>query len=359
MEIKESVDRWLAAGEKVAVVTVIETSGSSPRGAGSIMAVSTSGGVVGSVSAGCVEGAVFREALEVAESDCPRLLRFREHPDEEWDVTLPCGGEIEVLVQPYDDEVHELLFRLMAKGTGFTNIVVTEQNHPMFGSQAVIGAGEQACAWMDQSFLEEALSVLDRPADTDVAQVETIMGARTLLVRQQDVFTLVCVGAVHIAETLVPLAHALGYRTVVVDPRSAFLQPERFPVADQLMACWPQEALAELTPDQHFALCALTHDEKIDSPALASALATDAFYIGCLGSFKTLSKRRRYLEDEGFGAAELGRIRGPIGLHIGGNSPEEIALSVLAQIQAVRYGRIGHGEVMPGHTLANIPRPQK
>lgn len=359
MNVKESVDRWLAAGDKVAVITVIETSGSSPRGAGSIMAVSTSGGVVGSVSAGCVEGAVFQEALEVAESDCPRLLRFREHPDEEWDVTLPCGGEIEVLVQPYDDEVHELLFRLMAKGDGFTNIIVTEQSHPMFGSQAVIGADEQAFAWMDQSFLEEALSALDQASGPNCAFTQTIMGARSLLVRQQDVFTLVCIGAVHIAETLVPLARALGYRTVVVDPRSAFLQPERFPDADRLMACWPQEALAELAPDQHFALCALTHDEKIDSPALASALATDAFYIGCLGSFKTLSKRKDYLEGEGFEAADLERIWGPIGLYIGGSNPEEIALSVLAQIQAVRYGRIGHGDAMPGHTLANIPQPQK
>lgn len=356
MNIKESVDHWLAAGDEVAVITVVETNGSSPRGAGSIMAVSSSGGITGSVSAGCVEGAVFQEALDVIENGNPKLLRFREHPDEEWDVSLPCGGEIEVLIQPYDDEVHELLFRLIARGDTYTNILVVEQNHPLFGSQAVLGANEQAFAWMDQSFLEEALSTFNHVSPTINALVQTIMGARTLLVRQDDVCTLICVGAVHIAEALIPLAHTVGYRTIVVDPRSAFLQPDRFPDADNLMACWPQEAFQEISLDKRYAVCILTHDDKIDSPALASALSTDAFYIGCLGSFKTLTKRRTYLENEGFKASDLNRVWGPIGLYIGGNSPQEIALATLAQIQAVRYGRISYGEAMPGHTLACLPQ---
>lgn len=320
------------------------------------MAVSASGEVAGSVSAGCVEGAVLREAMEVAEGADPRLLRFQEHPDEEWDVALPCGGEIEVLIQPYDDEVHGLLLSLMAEGAPYTNIIVAQPGHPLFGSQAVMGEGVQECAWMDQSFLEEALALLDEAPAPTCALVQKIMGARTLIVRQEEVCTLLCVGAVHIAEALISIAHDLGYRTVVADPRAAFLQPERFPQADELLNCWPQAAVEQLRPNGRFAVCVLTHDEKIDSPALAAALSTEAFYIGCLGSFKTLGKRRAYLEGEGFGPDELARIWGPIGLYIGGNTPEEIALSAMAQIQAVRYGRIGHGAEMPGHTLADVAR---
>jgi xanthine dehydrogenase accessory factor len=150
---------------------------------------------------------------------------------------------------------------------------------------------------------------------------------------------LVCVGAVHIASELIKLASALGYWTVVIDPRRPFIAPERFPEADELICAWPQEALGNVTLDANTAFCALTHDTKIDTPALRGALTSDAFYIGALGRPTTQAKRAQSLIDEGVDPASLKRICGPIGLGLGGKAPEEVALSIMAQITAARYGR--------------------
>jgi xanthine dehydrogenase accessory factor len=170
--------------------------------------------------------------------------------------------------------------------------------------------------------------------------------------------TVIAIGAVHIAEVLVRLAQVAGYHTIVIDPRRAFASQERFAAASEVIADWPQRALPRLDIDSATAICALTHDEKIDVPALELAVGTRAGYIGCIGGFKTLRERVASLADKGVAPAELARVFAPIGLYIGGSTPAQIAVSILAQIQAVEHGRTAFGAEMPGHTLATIPKPE-
>ena len=383
--VAKTVSEWVRQGREVALATVVDTSGSSPRAVGSVMAMTSKGELCGSVSAGCAEGAVIDAALDCLDARQAALVRFDAETAGEWDVAAPCGTGVSVLVQPLDDEVHCELLRRMETGESYEFALVIDKNHPMFGSCAlwVEDDGKDAenrCtvlgSWMEQTFLEEARGVLDRMGQqasdrsqhrgtepslfhttTDGSQHlrTSIMGAETLLIRSAPQWTVVCVGAVHIAEHLIRFAGELGYRTVVVDPRGTFALQERFSQASAVISRSPQEAFAEMPLTARTCLCTLTHDEKIDVPALAAALESDAAYIGCLGSFKTLRARKAALTAEGFGEADFQRIRGPIGLYIGGNTPAEIALGIMAQIQAARYGCLRPGEVASGHTLADIP----
>ncbi len=287
----ESMERWRRKGRRFAVAELVRAGdgargGAGPRDPGALMAVSERGDVAGSVSGGCVEGAVIEAALQAIASGQARTLVFSEDEGaaspETYGLDVPCGGGLKVRVQPCDDDAYD---RLRA-------------------------------AWRGP-----------RPR-------------------------IVCVGAVHVAEALCRLAREVGYKTIVVDPRRTFTQAERITqAADTVLAAWPQDVLPGLGLGGRDAVCALTHDAKIDTPALASALATEAGYIGCLGHAETLLDRREALIALGVEPKQLARVHGPIGLFLGGREPEEIALSALAQIQAVRCGRIGHVAELPGCTL--------
>lgn len=303
----ESMDHWLRKGRRFAFAELVATGEGGPRDPGACMAVSERGDIAGSVSGGCVEGAVVAAALEVIETG----------------------------------EAVELAFGAAEAGVHTSEAARSRAAEPAFAPAApalpVLDYGEiSTCA--------ARFRVRVLPFGEEVR-------ARMREARGEVRPRLVCVGAVHIAASLVRLAREVGYETVVVDPRAAFTGADRFAEADEVLTAWPQDALPALGLGSRDAVCALSHDEKIDVPALACALESDAFYLGCLGHAETLADRRTALLARGCAPASLARIYGPIGVWIGGREPEEIALSALAQIQAVRYGRIGHAREMPGRTL--------
>jgi xanthine dehydrogenase accessory factor len=310
-EIAEELRRWRAEGEEVAVATVVETWGSSPRPLGSRMLAAKSGRMAGSVSNGCIEGDVFQAAQEVLETGRPRLVEYGVADDVAFEVGLACGGHIEVLIQPAG-EAHDRALDLL------------EAERPF-----VLRTG-----------LREGVSeVLEQAPEFELAR------------RDGDTFVepfgrpanMVIVGAIHIAIPLHRMARLMGYRVTIVDARGQFATPERFPEADQILVQWPDEALSHLTVDRSTAVVILTHDPKFDMPALRAVLRTDAGYIGAIGSRKTNQNRFDALRKEGFGDADLDRVHGPIGLDLGARGAEETALGIMAEVTAVRYG----GTVLP------------
>lgn len=336
-DVIPEVEAWLGQGRKVAMATVVETWGSAPRAVGSHMAVSDHGGLTGSVSGGCVETAVVQAAREVLKGAPARLLRFGVADETAWAVGLACGGSIEVFVEALDPNVFASLREaaLRDEPASLATVITGEG----LGRNAVLRAGGAQSGSLEGPLraaagpaLEAAL-VSGRPARVPAEGGELFVDVLRPLP------TLVVVGGVHIAVALVALARTLGFRTVVVDPRPAFANPERFPHADRIESAWPDEALAGLGLTSSTAVAVLTHDPKLDDPALRAALPSAAFYVGALGSRNTQAKRRKRLLEAGLTEAQLDRLRAPIGLDLGGRSPEEIALSVMAEVVAARNGR--------------------
>ena len=309
-EVIGELNEWTRAGEDIALATVVETWGSSPRPLGSKMVITSTGKMAGSVSNGCIEGAVFDEAQKVLKSREPKVAAFGVADDVAFEVGLACGGHIEVFVQPLTP-VHQQL------------IAMLERNEPAtLRTNLVTG---------------EAEMIPGTPQGAELA------------VRDGDVFTepfrrsahLIIIGAIHIAIPLHRLAKLMGYRVTVVDARTKFATKERFPEADELIVAWPDDAMARLAIDNSSYVVILTHDPKFDLPALRSVLTKDAGYVGAIGSRKTNQKRFDALRSEGFTEEQLSRVHGPIGLDLGGRGAEETALGILAEITAVRFGGTG------------------
>jgi xanthine dehydrogenase accessory factor len=305
---------------KRAVATVVATRRSAPRPIGSKLVVTEDGAMQGSVSGGCVESEVYETCRGVLRGESPRLLTYGISDEQAFEVGLPCGGEIDVFVQ---EENRELADRIESLG---------EQRAVLFtdlegGVQRLALEGEDATA-------DELL----RGGHSKVVELE---GRRVFA----DVFgpspLLLVFGAVDTAEALCETAKRLGWRTVVADARGRFATAERIPSADELIVAWPEEALARVQPDHATAVVVLTHDEKFDIPALVGTLATDAFYIGALGSRRNQEKRRERLLEAGVSEEALDRVHGPAGLDVGAHTPAETALSILTEILAVRAGRSG------------------
>ena len=320
-DIAEIALDWHRAGRGAALATVVETWGSAPRQAGSQLAVSGRGEMMGSVSGGCVEGAVVEEALAALQDGQARLLDFGVSDDDAFAVGLACGGRIRVLVEPVGAALPE----------------------PMLARLVTARAERRALAYVvDLSTWERRIEEPGPGAAPELAQrfradKSGVEGAHFVAIRN-PALRLAVVGGVHIAQALVPMARACGYDCTVIDPREAFGSSDRFPGVT-LANDWPDEALADFAPDARSAVVTLTHDAKIDDPAIQSALRSDAFYIGCLGSTRTHAKRIERLTAAGFGADALARLHAPVGLDIGAKSPAEIAVSILAQItQVLRQG---------------------
>lgn len=327
-ELLPDLENWLAKGERVALAQVLSTWGSAPRLAGATMAVSESGGMVGSVSGGCVEGAVIHAAGEVIQSGKPQRLHFSVSDDTAWGVGLACGGEIDIFVQPVKAEVfHELLPRLKAdEGMVLSTIIK--------GSEDELGA---------QVLTDEKGKTLAASGDRSTPFEENnhdpkIIGDK----KGNEIFanplpaspTLVMIGGVHIAIALAKLAHATNFRTTIVDPRKAFATAERFGDADKLIQAWPQAAFEQAPLNSSSAVASLSHDPKIDDPALIAALQSPAFYVGALGSKKNQARRRERLLAAGLSEEQLAKLHAPIGLEIGAETPEEIALAIMADVVA-------------------------
>ncbi len=302
---------WHRAGRGVAIATVIETWGSAPRGVGSLLIIDASGAMEGSVSGGCVEGAVITEALDAIADGKPRLLHYGVTDDEAFAVGLACGGEIRVLVEPVGGAMPLAMLEQLVQAKSDAT--------PMAYVVNLNGAGRR---------LADGREFVDR-FRLDRSGVEA--DGTTFVAIHNPPLRLIVVGAVHIAQPLVGMARACGFAVTLIDPRSAFGTADRFP-GEVLVEDWPDEALTALSPDARTAVVTLTHDPKLDDPAIVTALRSEAFYLGCLGSIRTHAKRIARLTDQGLSSDQLARIQAPVGLDLGGRKPAEIAVSIMAEI---------------------------
>jgi xanthine dehydrogenase accessory factor len=343
-DVIPDIERWRKAGEDVAVATVIQTWGSAPRGVGARMAVGRKGGIAGSVSGGCVEGAVAEAAAGVLETGVPRLLHFGVADADAWEVGLSCGGTIEVFVDKLDVAHHERARAALESERPAVEVTVVRGGPDVLGRKVLLLADGTVHGSIGGALDAEALAA-GRAALADGQSrrvpVASAEGAELFVDVLRPSPSLVVVGGVHIAVALTALAKSLGYRTTVIDPRTRFGNAERFPHVDRLIAAWPDEGLGQAGLNAGTAVAVLTHDPKLDDPALRAALPSPAFYVGALGSKATQARRRQRLHEAGLTEAQLARLHAPIGLDLGGRAPDEIALSVMAQIVAVRNGRPG------------------
>jgi xanthine dehydrogenase accessory factor len=302
--------RWRENGKRVALATVVATRRSAPRPVGSKLAVSDQGELAGSVSGGCVESDVVLAAQEVLEGAPPRLVTYGITDDMALGIGLPCGGEIDVFVEELAEEERPDVMLTVVAGEG-----IGERLHDPELEQAARRRGRS-----------HAFPLEERTVFADV---------------QAPPPRLFVYGAVDTAEALCRAAKLLGWRTVVADARASFATAERIPSADELLVLWPDEALAQVQPDVDTAVLVLTHDDKFDLPLVEAVLRSDAFYVGWLGSRRNQERRRGLLLERGLDEDDLDRIAGPAGLDVGADTPAETALSMLAEILAVRAGRAG------------------
>jgi LAO/AO transport system kinase len=328
-ELFAQLRRWRAAGKGVALATVVKTWGSSPRPEGSHLAVEAGGAFLGSVSGGCIEGAVIGEAQAAIADGQPRLLEFGVSDERAWEVGLACGGRVQVFVERADDELIERLLAERAAKRAAT--VVTRLAD---GTQALV-AGDEVSG--ELALTEAQREEVRRRLRSDKSgTLESSDG--TLFARcYAQAPRMVIVGAVHITQALAPMAAMAGFEVVVIDPRRAFATAERLPGVT-VTTEWPDEALARIGLDAQTAVVTLSHDPKLDDPALIAALQSPCFYIGALGSSRTHAKRVARLTEAGLADA-IPRIHAPVGLDLGGRSPSEIAVSVIAQVIQSRYAK--------------------
>lgn len=345
-DIAPVLDRWLSARtgggaaspSPLALATVTRTWGSGPRRPGARMTVGPAAAIAGSVSGGCVEANVIEAAREVLASGKPRRLDFAVSDELAWGVGLACGGSLSVFVEPADPEAVAAVRAGMEARRPVAWAVCTGGDHA--GQGAVFRGGERRFLSPGGSEAAEALGqVAEQALAAGIPQsAETAAGpvfCDVILPPE----TLVLVGGVHIAQALARLADTLGYRTVLCDPRPVFASESRFPGVE-IVGEWPEEAFARVGLDAGCAVAALTHDPKLDDPALRSALDSPAFYVGALGSRRTHRRRLARLREAGVPEERLARLRAPIGLPIGARSPDQIALSIMAEVVAARNGAL-------------------
>jgi xanthine dehydrogenase accessory factor len=317
-DIAETALSWHRDGRGAALATVVETWGSAPRRTGSQLAVSGAGEIQGSVSGGCVEGAVVAEALDALGDGKARLMTFGVSDDEAFAVGLACGGTIRVLVEPVGGALPEPLLAELVEARAARRPVAYVVRPGEGGGRLEGPEGNLAARFK-----------ADRSGMTEVGEFVAI---------HNPPLRMVVVGAVHIAQPLLVMARLAGYDPLLVDPREAFGSAERFP-DETISHDWPDEALAAHGLDTRTAVITLTHDPKLDDPAIRAALGSEVFYLGCLGSTRTHQKRVARLEAEGFDADAIARIHAPVGLDIGAATPAEIAVAILAQVtQVLRRG---------------------
>jgi xanthine dehydrogenase accessory factor len=336
-DILPDLDNWRAKNHPIAVATVIQTWGSSPRRAGAKMALTPDGKITGSVSGGCVEGAVFEAGVDVLKSNRSQLLHFGVADETAWEVGLACGGSIDIFVKPLDLEMFKPLRSILVNEQSAVLVTLVKASDERLGREMLIRDDGDVIGNISEEWDPKIVEL----ASESLNQGES---RRATLSDEVEIFmevispppTLIAIGGVHITIALVTLAKTLGYRTIVVDPRSAFGNETRFPHVDQLIQTWPQDAFQQIPITRSTAIAMLTHDPKLDDPALKIALPSPAFYVGALGSKTTQAKRRQRLLKDGLTESQLERLHGPIGLDIGAGTPEEIAMSIMAEIVAAR-----------------------
>jgi xanthine dehydrogenase accessory factor len=333
LDILAQVNEWLAQGQRVALATVVQTWGSSPRRVGSKMAVSETVAMAGSVSGGCVETAVVQEALRVLKHDQPRFLHYGVSDDDAWEVGLACGGKIDILVELLDARWWALAADAVQHNRTLTTLTILEGD--CAGAKFALDSNSEV-VYSNDRLPAEPLQTLIGSTPTKQSGRAALAGYEVMVDAIQARPHLIIIGGVHIAVALQGFAKSLGFRVTLVDPRSTFASEERFPDADGISHTYPDKALAQIGIDGDTYIAVLTHDPKIDDPAIKAALAAKPAYIGILSGKRTHEKRVERLTKAGFDEAELARLKTPIGLAIGAETPEEIALAVMAEIIAVK-----------------------
>ena len=306
-DIFTPLSEWLKGKRKVALATVISTWRSAPRPVGGQMAIDINGEIIGSVSGGCVEGAVIAEAIKSIKDNKARVKDYGISNNMAWDVGLACGGELKILIQPLEIK-DDIIF----------NIVESIKNRKIVKLEINCETGLRVI----KNSLTENFSVYQKATNKFI---HIILPKPRLFI----------VGAVHIAQALVSIAKIANYEITLIDPREHFATKKRFPNCT-IINEWPDTALANLTLDNASHIVTLTHDPKIDDPALITALQNNTGYIGSLGSKKTHNLRCERLKSFGFNKLQLSKIHGPIGLDIKAKTPAEIAISILAEITNFR-----------------------
>src|SRR3990172_1728353 len=339
-ELFDHMDELRRAARKAAVATLVNTRGTTPRKEGARMLVGEGGAVLGSVTiGGCVDAQGIEESEDVLATMRPRLLELNLGDEEAWEIGLPCGGTIEVFIEPLAPEILERVRRHTLAG-GRAAVVTRLDGEP--GRKLLVlddgtVEGTLGDPFLDERFTREAREALA----SGISRSLFLEGTRAFVEAFAPPALLLVVGAGHVAMPLTALARVLGYRTVVLDGRPRFATRERFPDVDELRVGIPSELVAEYPLIPSTALVLVAHDYKYDLPVLKRALETDVGYIGMLGSARRGAALLKILGEEGVGDAALKRIRVPIGLDLGARSAPEIALAIMAEIQAVRGGGTG------------------
>lgn len=350
-ELIDTVDAWQAEGVDFGRAVVVRTFGSAPRPAGAVLLAAADGRLAGSVSGGCVEGAAFEQIESSRAAGLARVIRYGISDEQAWDVGLACGGTIDVLVEPrvrpeivgaardagvcvaiplpHDAPPAEFGPAPAGHGEAPATVILVAEDGRLTGSLGSTAA--------DSTLRTAALNALDRGESSTVE-----IGGRQVFLEAYPVRPrLVVVGAVEVARFLVRFARELGYETIVVDGRAAFATPARFPDVDRLIVGWPDEVAEQIGLGPRDAVAVLTHDVKFDEPAIVEALQRGCRYVGAVGSRKTQGDRRSRLREAGLTDAELDRLRGPVGLDLGGRAPAEMALAIIAEVVAERRGGSG------------------
>ncbi|MFD8330440.1 XdhC family protein [Streptomyces lydicus] len=371
LDIAEELHRWVEQGREFAVATVVATNGSAPRQPGAALAVDSDGTAVGSVSGGCVEGAVYELCQEALQTGRPVLERFGYSDEDAFAVGLTCGGIIDILVQPVrtsvprpandgggagelvDSTADTLAAGLAAAATGEAAAVTRIIQGPAEllgrallvrpdGSHTGTLGGHPA---LDRTAIEETRALLDagRTATVEIGVDGARCGQPVVLLVESSVPPprMIVFGAIDFASALVRVGKFLNYHVTVCDARPVFATRTRFPDADEIVVEWPHRYLDSQDLDARTVLCVLTHDAKFDVPLLERALKLPVAYVGAMGSRRTHLDRQQRLRDVGLTELELNRLRSPIGLDLGARTPEETALSIAAEIVANRRGGTG------------------
>jgi xanthine dehydrogenase accessory factor len=348
-------DRMTSAGAAVGRAVVTRVWGSAPRAEGACLLADREGGIAGSVSGGCIESAAAEAIVAAMERGTPVAVSYGVSDEQAWEVGLACGGTLDVFVEP---AVRPELVEV-ARGPGgvvFATIIdggeragwswVVRDDGTIDGPVEPVGRlgpGDQPVPGELDDLTEQVQALAHQVLADDRSRTHTVERSGGTI----DVFfelvprqpRLVVFGGVHIAVPLVTMAQQLGYYAIVADARQGFLTKERFPTADELVLGWPGDAFEKIGLDPATCVVVLSHDPKLDDPALEIALRSPARYVGAIGSRKTQSARRERLAAAGVTPEQLARLHGPVGLDLGGRAPAETALAILAEITAVRYGK--------------------
>ncbi|MFF8277315.1 XdhC family protein [Streptomyces lateritius] len=367
LDIAEELHRWVEQGRTFAVATVVAVGGSAPRQPGAALAVDSDGTAIGSVSGGCVEGAVYELCQQALEDGETVVERFGYSDEDAFAVGLTCGGVVDILVTPVHGGVFPAALAAAAAQAPAALARIVSGPEELMGRALLVrpdGSYEGGLGGhpeLDRTAADEARAMLDagRTGTVEIGEDGSRCGRPLTLLVESSVPAprMIVFGAIDFASALVRVGKFLGYHVTVCDARPVFATPARFPDADEIVVEWPHRYLESTDVDARTVLCVLTHDAKFDVPLLEAALRLPVAYIGAMGSRRTHEDRNKRLREVGVTELELARLRSPIGLDLGARTPEETALSIAAEIVANRRG--GSGASLTGaHTPIHHDGPR-